>query len=86
MVATDYDYTIYEVEGSITELAKIENSELLDKKVNNVVMKEATLDLRSKDINQQMHLYLETIQKLKEEDIVRLLSRFGKYAHRKTNV
>ena len=86
MVATDYDYTIYEVEGSITELAKIENSELLDKKVNNVVMKEATLDLRSKDINQQMHLYLETIQKLKEEDIVRLLSRFGKYAHRKANI
>ena len=33
MVATDFDHTIYEVEGDIQDLAAVKNSELLDKKV-----------------------------------------------------
>ena len=33
MVATDYDHTIYEIEGDIHDLAAIKNSDLLDKKV-----------------------------------------------------
>lgn len=33
MPQTDYDHTIYEVEGDMSELSGLENSELLDKKV-----------------------------------------------------
>lgn len=33
MPATDYDHTIYQVEGDVSSLQKIENTELLDKKV-----------------------------------------------------
>lgn len=33
MVATDYDHTIYELEGDITELGGIKDSALLDKKI-----------------------------------------------------
>ena len=86
MIATDYDYTIYELEGSITDLAKVSNSELLDKKVNNLVTKEATLDLKTLSLNAQMQLYLKEIQHLPEETISRLIRRFNKYATNKTNM
>ena len=33
MIPTTYHHTIYEIEGNIQELAAVENSELLDKKV-----------------------------------------------------
>ena len=33
MIPTDYDHTIYEIEGDIQDLATVKNSELLDKKV-----------------------------------------------------
>ena len=33
MVATPYDHTIYEVEGDMQDLANVEDSTLLDKKV-----------------------------------------------------
>ena len=33
MIPTDYHHTIYEIEGDIQELAAVENSDLLDKKV-----------------------------------------------------
>lgn len=80
MQPTDYDFTIYELEGSITELAKVENSELLDKKINNIVTKDAVLDLKNKSIETQMHLYLTQIQHLPNSEVERLIQRFNKYA------
>lgn len=86
MVPTAYDFTIYELEGNIAELAAVSNSELLDKKVNNVVTKESKLDLKSKTIEEQMHTYLETIQHLPPSTIERLLRRFATYAAKKTTI
>lgn len=86
MVPTEYDYTVYELEGSITDLAKVTNSDLLDKKVNNLVTKDATLDLKTLSLNEQMQLYLKEIQHLSEETISRLIRRFNKYATNKTNL
>ena len=37
MIPTDYHHTIYEIEGDIQQLASIKNSELLDKKVVNII-------------------------------------------------
>lgn len=86
MVPTDYDFTIYELEGNIAELAAVSNSELLDKKVNNVVTKESKLDLKSKTIEEQMQLYLKEIQHLPPSTIERLLRRFATYAAKKTTI
>jgi hypothetical protein len=33
MVQTEFDHTIYEIEGDVSDLSSIKNSELLDKKV-----------------------------------------------------
>lgn len=86
IISTEYDFTMYELEGNIAELAAISNSELLDKKVNNVVTKESKLDLKSKTIEEQMHTYLETIQHLPPSTIERLLRRFATYAAKKTTI
>ena len=58
MIPTTYHHTIYEIEGNIQELAAVENSELLDKKVvrrtteaSLVLDKEMTLEELCKEYN-----------------------------------
>ena len=86
IVPTEYDFTMYEMEGSIADLMGMENTDLLDKKVNNVVTKDSKLELKTLSINEQMQLYLKEIQHLPEETISRLIRRFNKYAVNKTNM
>lgn len=86
MVETEYDYTIYELEGNISDLAKVQKTELLDKKINNVVQVEAKLDIKDKPLSEQMSMYLSEIQKLPTDIATRLLTRFTKYAIKKTNI
>ena len=86
MIPTEYDYTVYELEGSIVDLMGMENMDLLDKKVNNVVTKDSKLELKTLSLNAQMQLYLKEIQHLPEETISRLIRRFNKYATNKTNL
>jgi hypothetical protein len=64
----------------------MENTDLLDKKVNNVVTKDSKLELKTLSLNEQMQLYLKEIQHLPEETISRLIRRFNKYAINKTNM
>jgi hypothetical protein len=85
-VPTEYDFTMYEMEGSIADLMGMENTDLLDKKVNNVVTKDSKLELKTLSLNEQMQLYLKEIQHLPEETISRLIRRFNKYAINKTNM
>ena len=77
---------MYEMEGSITDLMGMENTDLLDKKVNNVVTKDSKLELKTLSLNEQMQLYLQEIQHLPEETISRLIRRFNKYATNKANM
>jgi hypothetical protein len=77
---------MYEMEGSIADLMGMENTDLLDKKVNNVVTKDSKLELKTLSLNEQMQLYLKEIQHLPEETISRLIRRFNKYAINKTNM
>lgn len=77
MVADKYDRVIYEVEGDISQLKSVKDSELLDKKVNKNVGKAATLDLsKNEGITQELVLFLTEIQKLPETRIKVLASRF----------
>jgi DNA repair exonuclease SbcCD nuclease subunit len=61
MVSTDFHHTIYELEGSLEDLAKVKNTELLDKKVVNDIVTPPTLDL-SGDIAEEVSLYLREVK------------------------
>jgi len=53
---------IYEVTGSLDQLAKIENSELLDKKMVEKPAEDATLNLKNKTLLEELEIYLEHIK------------------------
>ena len=76
MIPTDYDYTIYELEGDVADLSLIKNSELLDKKV--VKRKtEATLILDSDmSMEEELAEYLSYILELKDDTVTQILGIF----------
>ena len=80
MIPTTYHHTIYEIEGNIQELAAVENSELLDKKVVKRST-EATLVLQ-KDMTLEDELveYLTYILELPEDKILDILGTYNDYA------
>ena len=62
MRGDDYDHVVYEVTGSLDQLAKMENSALLDKKMVEKPAEEATLDLKNKSIYEELEIYLQHIK------------------------
>ena len=80
MVQTDFHHTIYELEGDVQDLAKVKNSELLDKKV--VKRKtEATLILdKEMSIEEELNEYLSFILELEEDKVKQILGVFSDYA------
>ena len=78
MVQTDFHHTIYEIEGDVQDLAKVKNSELLDKKVIKREV-EATLNLDNLTIEEELVKYLTEILKIeKTTDIVRVFNDYSK--------
>jgi len=79
MIPTDFDHTIYELEGTETELSQIEDNVLLDKKVSRKV-RDASLNLSGVDtIPGELRLYLEKVVKLPKEEIDDILGVFNDY-------
>jgi len=80
MVQTDYHHTIYEIEGDVSDLSNIKNSELLDKKV--IKRKtEATLVLsKEMSMEEQLNEYLSYILELNEDKVKNILGVFSDYA------
>ena len=82
MVPTEYHHTIYEIEGDIQELAAIENSDLLDKKVikRNT---EATLVIeKDMTIEEELVEYLSYILEIPEERIPNILGTYNDYSQK----
>lgn len=78
MVPTKYNHTIYEIEGDLTELANIKNSDLLDKKVIKRST-EAVLILEDMTIEQELYEYLVNILELdKPEKIMKVFNDYNK--------
>jgi DNA repair exonuclease SbcCD nuclease subunit len=79
MIPTDFHHTIYELEGSIKDLAKIENSDLLDKKI--VKRKsEAALVLNKKmTVEEELLEYLRYVQELPDNQIESVMGVFNEY-------
>ena len=80
MVQTDFHHTIYEIEGDVSDLSNIKNSELLDKKV--IKRKtEATLVLdKEMSIEEELNEYLSYILELNEDKVKNILGVFSDYA------
>ncbi len=77
MFATDYHHTIYELEGDLSELANVKNSELLDKKVVKR-SSEATLILdNSMTIPDELYEYLSYILELPEQTVMSIIGTFN---------
>jgi len=68
-----FHHVVYEVTGSLDQLAKMENSELLDKKMVEKPAEESTLDLKNKTIYEELEIYLKHI---KVADTERVLTEF----------
>jgi len=82
MVPTDYDHTIYEIEGDIQELAAVKNSELLDKKVvkkNSEASLVMTSDMTMED---ELVEYLLYILQIKEENLESILGIYNDYSQK----
>ena len=62
MTPDPVNHVVYEVTGSLDELAKIENSELLDKKMVEKPAEESTLDLKGKSTYEELEIYLNHIK------------------------
>lgn len=74
MLEDKYDRVIYEVTGNVEELRKVKDSDLLDKRLNNKVTKDARLDLADKTFEEELAIYLEEVQGIDPDSIPRLVS------------
>ena len=80
MVQTDFHHTIYELEGDVQDLAKVKNSELLDKKVVKRTV-EATLNLHAEmTMSDELGVYLKEILSLDDDKIRNIMGVFNDYS------
>ncbi len=79
MIQTDFHHTIYEIEGDVQDLAKVKNSELLDKKVIKRAS-EATLNLKEMSIEEELMEYLSAILNLSDDKIKNIMGVFNDYS------
>lgn len=84
MTPTDYDHTIYELEGDMSDLSKVKDSELLDKKI--VKRKTDTALILNSDmtIRDEIAEYLRYILELPEDKVLKALGKFDDYAAKNT--
>ena len=64
-------HIVYEVAGSLDQLAKIENSELLDKKMVEKPQEDSTLDLKNKTLQEELEIYLNYIKVADADTVIR---------------
>lgn len=69
------NHVVYEVTGSLDELARVEKHELLDKKMVEKPTTDSTLDLKNKTLYEELEMYLNYI---KVSDVETTLSEFRK--------
>ena len=80
MIPTDFDHTIYEIEGDVTDLANIKNSELLDKKLLKKTS-ESTLALEKEmTIEEELALYFAEVLNLDKDKIGKVIGVFSDYS------
>jgi DNA repair exonuclease SbcCD nuclease subunit len=86
MVPTDYDHTIYELEGDVIDLANVKDTDLLDKKLVKRASDTALILNKDMTIADELHEYLLYIMELPENKIERVMSKFHDHATTDTRV
>jgi len=77
MPATEYDHTIYEVEGDMAELSGVSNHELLDKKVSKRITDVALILDPEMTMAEELGEYLRYILQLTDENVEAVLHEFA---------
>lgn len=79
-VAGDYDHVMYEVTGDMAELAELENSELIDKKVIKRATDSALILDPGMSLAQEVSEYLTFILELPSQTVENVLKEMQNYA------
>lgn len=77
LLKDDYHHVVYEVTGSIDKLSKIQNHELLDKKIAEKPQENSVLDLRNKNLKQELEAYLDFIKVENKKSVIQLFDKLG---------
>lgn len=77
MPATDYHHTIYEITGDISELGKVESSDLIDKKLVKRNTESALILDPEATIQEELREYLTYIMQLPEDKVEEVLKEFN---------
>jgi len=76
MIKTNFNHTIYELKGDILDLAKVKDSEILDKKIIEH-QSEASLDLVDKTLSEELSIYCNEVLQLPVAKIDKVLRIFN---------
>lgn len=80
MVPTEFDHTIYEIEGNLADLAKVETTELLDKKKVKRKTDTALILDPNMSIAEELGEYLRYILELEDAQVDSIVGRFNDYS------
>lgn len=78
--ATSYHHTIYEIEGDMAELAELENSDLIDKRVIKRATESALILDPTMTMSEEVSEYLTFILELPVETVENVLKEMQNYA------
>jgi len=79
---TDFDHTIYQVEGDMQELGELEDSELIDRKVITRETDSALILDPDMSLDQEVKEYLTYILELPEQTVEAVLKEMQNYAEK----
>lgn len=79
MLPTEFDHTIYELEGDVVELSKIKDSELLDKKLVKRSSDTALILNKDMSISEELAEYLTYVLELPEDKVKKAVGVFHDY-------
>jgi len=80
--ATQYHHTMYEIEGDMQELAELENSDLIDKKVIKRATESALILDPTMTLSEEVSEYLTFILQLPQSTVENVLKEMQNYADR----
>lgn len=78
--ATDYDHTIYEIEGDMSELSAVEDSDLIDKKVVRRETDTALILEPDMTLTEEVDEYLRYVLQLGDDTVEQVLKELNNYA------
>jgi hypothetical protein len=79
MPATDYHHTIYEIEGDMSELSNMENSDLIDKKVVKRDTDTTLILASTMTLTEEVEEYLRYVLQLNEDSVSSILKELSNH-------